>query len=211
LKAPIAVKTPKIAPDPVKAIENISRQLNIGVSTVIFVGVESADEVKKGIAAMRFKSKGGTRPDDIGSAPKYWGMTEKQYREKADVWPLNPSGELLVWVIVESKEGLAHVKEIAAVPGISVLFPGAGTLGGVFSTTGPDGRRVRDDVAWEAANQQVLAACKDAHLSCGYPIAAADVEMRLKQGFNVGVIQSFSDAGFKTLELGRQAAGRDKK
>ena len=32
----------------------------------MFVGVESADEVKPGLAAMRFKSKGGTRPDDVG-------------------------------------------------------------------------------------------------------------------------------------------------
>ena len=99
---------------------------------------------------MRFKSKGGTRPDDVGSAPVCWGMTEKEYKEKADLWPLNPNGELVNWTIVESKEGLAHVREIAAVKGIGVLFPGAGTLRGVFSTTDstasacstrPDGKR----------------------------------------------------------------------
>src|SRR5690349_15684994 len=52
-KHPLSVKTPEIAPDPAKAIENISRQLNLGVSTIVFVGVESADEVKQGLAAMR--------------------------------------------------------------------------------------------------------------------------------------------------------------
>ena len=67
-----------------------------------------------GIDAMRFKSKGGTRPDDVGMAPAYWGMTEAQYKQKADLWPLNPDGELVNWTIVESKEGLAHVREIAA-------------------------------------------------------------------------------------------------
>src|SRR5215211_6749207 len=51
---PLSVKTPEIAPDPVKAVENISRQLNIGVTTIVFVGVESAEEVKQGLAAMRF-------------------------------------------------------------------------------------------------------------------------------------------------------------
>ena len=105
----------------------------------MFVGVESADEVKQGLAAMRFKSKGGTRPDEVGSAPKYWGLSEKDYREKADLWPLNPNGELTNWTIVESKAGLAKVREIAAVKGISVLFPGAGTLRGVFTTTDADG------------------------------------------------------------------------
>ena len=139
---PLSVKTPEIAPDPAKAIENISRQLNLGVSTIVFVGVESADEVKQGLAAMRPKSKGGTRPDDVGNAPKYWGLTEKEYRDKADVWPLNPDGELTNWTIVESKAGLAKVREIAAVKGIGVLFPGAGTLRGVFSTTDANGQRV---------------------------------------------------------------------
>ena len=57
---------------------------------------------------MRFASKGGTRPDDVGAAPALWGMSEKEYREKADVWPLNPSGELVNFTIVESKEGLAQ-------------------------------------------------------------------------------------------------------
>src|SRR5262245_43534104 len=107
---PLSVKTPKIAEDPAKAIDNIRRQLNLGVSTIVFVGVESADEVKKGLAAMRFKSNGGTRPDDVGVAPKYWGMTDPAYRERADLWPLNPKGELTNWTIVESREGLAHVR-----------------------------------------------------------------------------------------------------
>jgi len=205
---PLVVKTPMIAPDPAKAIENISRQLNLGVSGIVFVGVESADEVRQGLAAMRFKSKGGTRPDDVGTAPAYWGMSESQYRQKADLWPLNPDGELMNWTIVESKEGLAHVREIAAVKGISVLFPGAGTLRGVFSTTNADGQRVLDEAGWEDAIQQVLAACKEFKVPCGYPATANDIEMRMKQGFSVFVI-NWGDAGFKTVDIGRRIGNRD--
>jgi 4-hydroxy-2-oxoheptanedioate aldolase len=208
LKAPFAVKTPIVAADPAKGIENIGRQLNAGVSIIIMTGVETAEEVQTAISAMRFKSKGGVRPDDIGQAAKYWGLNDDQYRAKADLWPLNPNGELLLWVIVESKPGLANLKNIAAVKGISVMFTGAGTLGGVFSSVGPDGRRVRDDVAWEAANQQILAACKEAKLACGYPATANDIETRITQGFDAFIIQSFSDQGFKAIELGRAAAGR---
>jgi 4-hydroxy-2-oxoheptanedioate aldolase len=204
---PLVVKTPQIAPDPAKAVENISQQLNLGVSTIVFVGVESADEVTKGLAAMRFKSKGGTRPDEVGSAPKYWGMTEPQYREKADLWPLNPNGELTNWTIVESKEGLAHVREIAAVKGISVLFPGAGTLRGVFTTVSADGKRTTDDAAWEASIQQVLAACKEFNVPCGYPATDKDIEMRMKQGFSV-FIMSWGDPGFQAIDIGRRVAGR---
>jgi 4-hydroxy-2-oxoheptanedioate aldolase len=207
LKHPLATKIPKIGTDPAKAIENISRQLNLGVSTVVFVDVESATELQQGLSAMRFKSQGGTRPDDVGSAPAYWGLTEQQYREKADLWPLNPSGELVNWTIVESKEGLAKVREIAAVKGIGALFPGAGTLRGVFTTVGADGQRVFDEAGWEAAIQQVLSACKEFAIPCGYPATEKDIEMRMKQGFSVFII-NWGDPGFRTVEIGRKAAGR---
>jgi 2-keto-3-deoxy-L-rhamnonate aldolase RhmA len=204
---PLSVKTPEIAADPAKAIDSISRQLNLGVSTVVFVGVESADEVKQGLAAMRFKSKGGTRPDAVGTAPQYWGISEKEYRDKADLWPLNPNGELTNWTIIETKAGLAKVREIAAVKGISVLFPGAGTLRGVFSTTDAEGKRTFDAEGWEAAIQQVLAACKEFNVQCGYPATENDIETRMKQGFSV-FIMNWGDAGFRAIDIGRRVAGR---
>jgi len=202
---PLIVKTPKIAPDTAKANGNISRELNLGVSGIMFVEVESADEVRAGLNAMRFTSKGGTRPDDVGAAPAYWGMSEAEYKQKADLWPLNPDGELLNWTIVESREGLAHVREIAAVTGIGVLWPGAGTLRGVFTTTGANGERVFDQAGWEQAIQTVLAACKQFHVPCGFPATPNDIELRMKQGFSVFVM-NWGEAGFKAIDLGRAAA-----
>ena len=215
LLVPINSKAPNISradmpADPANYVANISRQLNAGVSILSFVEVDNPEELRLGIAAMRFKSKGGTRPDDVGNAPKYWGLSEADYRRKADVWPLNPEGELVVWAIVETKEGLANVREIAQVPGLSVLVPGAGTLGGVFSTTNAEGQRVRDNAAWEAAIQSVLAACKEFKVPCGYPVSEADVETRFQQGFTVGILQSFNDGAFRALAKGRQISGRDK-
>jgi hypothetical protein len=219
LTHPVIIKTPRIARDPNKAIWNISQQLNTGVSGLMFVGVECAKEVQLGLAAMRFKSKGGTRPDDAGMAPSVWGISEKEYKDKADVWGLNPNGELINWTIVESKEGLKHVREIAAVKGIGVLWPGAGTLGGVFTVTAPDGTRVRDNVGWENAVHQVLDACKEFNVACGYPAAfnatmpdnttnPNSLEFRMKQGFSVFVMQSFTDEAFKAVDLGRKLGNR---
>lgn len=207
LRQPLFVKTPEIAADPAKARERISQQLNAGVSGIVFVDVKSADEVKQGLAMMRFASKGGTRSDDVGNAPALWGMSAPEYREKADLWPLNANGALVNFTIVESLEGLAKVREIAAVKGIGVLFPGAGTLRGVFSTTDSAGRRVVDQVKWEAAIQQVLAACKEFNVPCGYPASEADIAMRMKQGFTVFII-GWGDAGFRAVEIGRRVAGR---
>src|SRR3954464_6866799 len=204
---PLIVKAPKIAPDLAKGAADIGRELNLGVSGIMFVETESAAEVQAGIAAMRFKSKGGTRPDDVGTAPSVWGMTEQQYKQKADLWPLNPDGELVNWTIVESKEGLAHVREIAAVKGIGVLWPGAGTLRQAFSSSNAAGERVVDQAAWEQAIQQVLAACKEFKVPCGFPANAGDIELRMKQGFSVFVM-NWGEAGFKAIDLGRAASGR---
>lgn len=207
LAYPMIVKIPEIAPDPKKVAGYIGQQLDLGVSGIMFVSVESAEEVEQGIAAMRYKSQGGTRADSVGSASAFWGVSEQEYRRKADVWPLNPAGELINWVVIESKEGLKNVRDIAAVKGIGVLWPGSGTLRGVFSTTGADGKRVVDEAAWEGAIQQVLSACKEFKIACGIPSSPDQIEMRMKQGFSVFVM-NWGDAGFKTIEIGRKAASR---
>jgi 4-hydroxy-2-oxoheptanedioate aldolase len=207
LRHPLSVKTPEIAPDPALAGERIAKQLNLGTSVIVFVDVKSAGEVRTGLAAMRFRSQGGTRPDDVGSAPAYWGMDETGYRERADVWPLNPRGELVNWTIVESREGLDNIREIAAVKGIGVLFPGAGTLRGLFQSTDANGQRVFDEAGWEAAIQKVLAACKEFDVACGYPANANDIEMRMKQGFSV-FIMNWGEQGFAAIAIGRNVAGR---
>jgi len=144
---PLIVKVHEIAPDPAKATQHIGDQLNLGVSGVVFVGVES-------------------------------------------------------------KAGLARVREIAAVQGIGVLFPGAGTLRGVFTTTDANGQRVFDEKGWEAAIQQVLAACKEFNVPCGYPATANDIEARMQQGFSVFVI-NWGEQGFKAVDIGRRVGNRE--
>jgi len=204
---PLTVKTAKISDDPELAKREIGRQLDSGVSGIVFVGVESAQELKTGLDAMRFRSNGGTRPDAVGSAPAYWGVSEAEYRAKADLWPLNPEGELVAWAIVESHEGLAHLREIAAVPGVAVLFPGAGTLRGVFTSTNAAGERVLDAEGWEHAIQQVLGACREFHIPCGYPATANDIAMRMDQGFSL-FIMGWGQPGFDAIDIGRRKSGR---
>jgi 4-hydroxy-2-oxoheptanedioate aldolase len=206
---PLYVKTPEVGPNPTLAAERIGRQLNIGVMGIVLTGVETPEEVKTALAAMRFKSKGGTRPDDVGDAPALWGLSDKEYREKADVWPLNPNGELVNFTIVESEKGLANLKEIAAVKGIGVLFPGAGTLSGLFGCRGANADPTSEGcVKWENSIQQVLAACKANSVPCGYP--ANDSTMmtrRMKEGFTV-FITAWGENGFKAVEVGKRVGGR---
>jgi 2-keto-3-deoxy-L-rhamnonate aldolase RhmA len=192
--------------------QRIHAQLNAGHVGIMTEAVESAQEIRDVINAMRFTSKGGTRPETgIAKAAAYWGMTEAQYKEKADVWPLNPNGELILWAIVESRPGLEKVREIAATPGVGVLWAGAGTLGGVFTPPNPDGSRgsQRDEAGYQAALASILAACKEFRVPCGYPASnPADIERLMAQGWSVFVMQSRNENGMAAIEAGRRLSKR---
>jgi hypothetical protein len=111
----------------------VVRQLNAGLANLSLEEVESAQEVRDFIRSVRFASAGGTRPDTgLATAAAYWGLPVAQYKQKADVWPLNPRGEILLSVIIESVDGIARAREIAAAPGVGQVFVGFGTLGQVF-------------------------------------------------------------------------------
>ncbi len=174
----------------------IIRQLNAGHVNVSAEEVESAQEVRDVIKAMRFASAGGTRPDTgLTAAAAYWGVPVAEYKKKSDVWPINKRGELLLTVIIESKEGVAKAREIAAEPGVGQIFVGYGTLGGVYRGD-PAGR--------EAAAAQILAACKEYKVPCGFPTNnPAEMEQRMKEGWTVHIMQRRDSAAFAAIETGR--------
>src|SRR5262245_7425902 len=208
---PFISKVPIFHTDPARSTALIQEQLGAGHVGIWMQQVETAAEVDQAIAAMRFTSKGGTRPEnDVAFAAKYWGLTEAQYREKADVWPLNPNGELVVFVIVESKLGIDNIREIAAHPAVQMISTGAGTLGGVFSTTNPDGSRgPRDQAAFDAGVAKILAACKEFNKVCGYPANnPAEIERLMGQGYRLFTMQSRNQAAFDAVVTGRRLGGR---
>ena len=187
--------------NPTNVNNAIVRQLAAGHSNVSMEAVESAQEVRDVIKAMRFVSAGGTRPEtDLENAAAYWGLTVDQYKRKADVWPINKNGELLISVIIESLVGIEKVREIAAEPGVGQIFAGYGTLGGVFRGD-PAGR--------EAAAAKILAACKEFKIPCGFPANnPAEMDQRMKEGWSVFIMQRRDDAGFAAVETGRKLGGR---
>jgi 4-hydroxy-2-oxoheptanedioate aldolase len=63
-----------------------------------------------------------------GSAAPIWGLSGDEYLARCDPWPLNPDGELLLGVKIESPEGVANCEEILAVPGLGFAEMGPGDL-----------------------------------------------------------------------------------
>jgi 4-hydroxy-2-oxoheptanedioate aldolase len=122
----------------------------------------------------------GVRGYGTAAAAYAWGVSAAEYERRADVWPLNPAGDLLAIVMIESAEGLKNVDEIAAVPGVGALFLGAGSdlsrsLG--VTPTSPE---------LETAFQQILAACKRHDVACGITAnGAEDVARRVREGWRI--------------------------
>lgn len=61
-----------------------------------------------------------------GYAANIWGINANEYRQKADVWPLNPNGEILIGVKIETMHGAARAREIVNVPGLAFAEWGPG-------------------------------------------------------------------------------------
>ncbi len=203
---PFFAKIPIMHRDPEATSQRLIEQLNEGQVAVAMQQVETVEEVEQAIAAMRFTSKGGVRPEDgFERAAAYWGLTEAEYLEKADVWPLNPNGELLLTVIIESVEGAANARAIAAMPAVSVVTVGAGTLGGVFTSQNAEGERVRDQEGFDAAVATILAACKEFEKSCGYPANnPPQVEALMADGCDYFVMQRRDQDAFDAVLTGRR-------
>lgn len=187
--------------NPERVTAAINAQLGAGHVGVSMEAVESAQEVRDVIKAMRLTSAGGLRPDTgLENAAAYWGLSVDEYKKRADIWPLNRNGELIISVIIESLPGIEKVREIAAEPGVGQIFAGYGTLGSVFRGD-PAGR--------EAAAAKILAACKEFKVPCGFPTNnPAEIEQRMKEGWTVFIMQRRDEAGYAAVEAGRKLSGR---
>src|SRR5262249_8202275 len=112
----------------------LKQALDVGLMGVIFNGVDSKEQALFAVRSMRYPQLKGSRymePAGIrgygtGGAQWAWGLNAAEYERHADVWPLNPDGDLLATIMIESVDGLKHLDEIASVPGVGALFLGAG-------------------------------------------------------------------------------------
>jgi 2-keto-3-deoxy-L-rhamnonate aldolase RhmA len=62
------------------------------------------------------------------TAAPIWGLSGNEYMARCEPWPLNPAGELLLGVKLESPEGIANADAICAVPGLGFAEMGPGDL-----------------------------------------------------------------------------------
>jgi 2-keto-3-deoxy-L-rhamnonate aldolase RhmA len=118
-----------------------------------------------------------------GTAAPIWGIPAEEYLERCDPWPLNPKGELLLGVKLESPEGIAHCEEILAVPGLGFAELGPGDLGLALGyRTVP-----RDPYPPEMkeARERVFAACRKNHIPFLETCSPENIVAKLDEGVRV--------------------------
>ena len=110
-----------------------------GVHGILLCEATSAEAVAAFVESCRYKRndigvgyglKDGTR--GVGSefkAKQKWGIEDdNDYRAKADPWPLNSEGELLLGLKIETLAGLNNCEQILSVPGIGFAEMGPGDM-----------------------------------------------------------------------------------
>lgn len=118
------------------------------------------------------------------TAAPIWGISEAEYFRRADPWPLNPEGELLLGVKIESPEGVARCEEILAVPGLGFAEMGPGDLG--LSLLGRiEVQRFPYPPEMRAARDRVFAACRRNGIAFLEACTPETVAARLDEGVRV--------------------------
>lgn len=94
-----------------------------------------------------------------GYASQIWGVSGNEYLRRADPWPLNPDGELLLGVKIEDSHALENAEETTAIPGIAFTEWGPGDMG--FSLVGLPTRGQQQLPEMRAARERVFQAARD--------------------------------------------------
>ncbi len=97
------------------------------------------------------------RGSETTAAP-IWGLSQTAYFDLCEPWPLNPRGELMLGVKLESPEGVANCDDILAVPGLAFAELGPGDLG--LSLGYVEVQRFPYPPEMARARARILAACR---------------------------------------------------
>jgi 4-hydroxy-2-oxoheptanedioate aldolase len=118
-----------------------------------------------------------------GTAAPIWGLSQIDYMRRCDPWPLNPEGELLLGVKLESPEGIANCDAILAVPGLGFAELGPGDLG--LSLGYLELQRDPYPPEMREARERVFAACRRNKIAFLEGCTPENIAGRLDEGVRV--------------------------
>jgi 4-hydroxy-2-oxoheptanedioate aldolase len=183
----------------------------MGVYGVLWPHISTVEEARNAVVSCRYSrppgslyfEPAGIRGDGPTRAVNYWGLSVDEYYARADVWPLNPKGEILVGIMCEKVRGIKNLPKILEeVKGIGFVVIGRGDLSQDMGLA-----RQYGHPAVLGAIDEVLAVCQKYNVPCGLPgVEVDEVEILLKKGFRW--LMTSPKPAYASLEKGRQLAGR---
>jgi 2-keto-3-deoxy-L-rhamnonate aldolase RhmA/transcriptional regulator with XRE-family HTH domain len=154
------------------ARHQVSAVLDAGAAGVMVPMVNDAAEAARVVEAARFAPEGGRGfgliyPDQVSN-----GVAEATAAADA---------ETMVILFIETMEGLENVEEIAATPGVDVLWVGEYDLSMAMGIPG-----ALDDSRLHEAEDRVVAACEKANITAGILVGTVDGAKSMQQrGFRM--------------------------
>src|SRR5579883_2721783 len=183
--------------------------LATGVHGIMLTHADTPGAIRAFLEAVRFPihhegvgqglSEGRRGAHGTPTAAQIWGVSQEEYLDKADPWPLNPNGELLLGVKLEDKYALANAEENLKVPGIGFAEWGPGDMALSLGVRGPNAER---DPRMVAARARVFAACKANKIFFLNSMNPMNVVDMIKEGVMVG------PANQQAAEIGRKFTNR---
>lgn len=203
----------------------IEQILTSGVHGLMLCHARTPEAVRMFVATARYQFerpnlKGADKgiPEGLrgsgsqGYASRIWGIPANEYVVRADPWPMNPEGELLLSLKMEDKYSLANIDQITKVPGVAwgewgpgdqsmsivglpaFLTPpggrgrgGRGGRGGAAdsNTPAPEGLPVIADARLQAARERIMNAMKAAKWHPLHSATVNNIEQLIRAGIMV--------------------------
>lgn len=189
-----------------KAQWHAKQALDLGAYGIVWPHITSVDEAYNAVAACRYPrlpgaeadEPAGLRGDSPAAAARYWGVSTKEYYAKSDVWPLDPNGEILVAIMIESQRGVENLQDILdQVPGIGLVLPGEGDLSQELGVP-----RQYDHPRVMESKRRILEVCAERGVAVGHPHVTADnVKQVIDDGYRF--LMTAPVRSYPGLDLGR--------
>jgi 4-hydroxy-2-oxoheptanedioate aldolase len=186
----------------------IKQTLAAGVHGLLLCHAETPEAVRAFVEAARYPFHAAVDGLGVGrrgsggqdSAAAIWGLSPAEYLDRADVWPLNPDGELLLGLKIENRRALENAEASAAVPGLAFAEWGPGDMGMSFGHKDAHDPPYPPDMA--AARTRVKAASDRAGLAFLEMVRPDNVIDQLDAGVRIGA------ATQEAAEIGRRHTNR---
>jgi 4-hydroxy-2-oxoheptanedioate aldolase len=202
----------RIPPNGVEKTQFHAKQaLDLGCYGIVWPHISSVEEAYNAVAACRYPrlagkplyEPAGIRGDGPTAAIRYWGLTQDEYYERADVWPLNPKGEIFVILQMEDTKGITALPDILKnVPGIGAILIGEGDLSQELGYP----RQYEHPLVVEWM-QRVVTTCKEHNVVVGHPhVDTKNVERIVSEGYRF--LMAAPVRSYAALDAGRKLTGR---